>query len=87
MNCAVVKLCVVASCYCLCCAAADLTLTFASVFLLSLSCTFITTAVTAARTLIVLLVVQLSLHGRVARTRISTSSLVFPHLPVDLDPP
>ena len=30
--------------------------------------------------------VQLLLHGRVARTRINTSSLVFPHLPVTLNP-
>ena len=86
MICAVVKLCVVASCCCLCCAAGP-TLAFASVFFLSLSCTFITTAVTAARTLVVLLVVQLSLHGSVARTHINTSSLVFSHLPVTLDPP
>ena len=31
--------------------------------------------------------VQLLLHGRVARTRINTSSLAIPHVPIALDPP
>ena len=86
MNCAVVKLFVVASYYCLYCAADWSHVDFCFRLLsFSLSCTFITTAVTAARTLLFLLVVQLSLHGRVARTRINTSSLVFPYLSVALN--
>ena len=88
MNCAVVKLFVVASYCCLYCAACP-TLTFASVFLLSLSCAFIAIAA--------LLLGHCSsyssfsffffLHGRVARTRINTSSHVFPYLSVALNSP